>query len=99
MPSTSTATIPQQHSSAWVAQTWLSFAISTLVTASGIWFLPVDGWIKAFMSMGLLFTIGSSISLAKTLRDLHEAHRFAARIDEARFHRLITEHDPLSPPA
>lgn len=94
-----TANIPQQHSTAWVAQTWISFIVSVLVTSIGIWFLPVDPWIKAFMAMGLLFTIGSAISLAKTLRDLHEGQRLAARIDEARFHRLITEHDPLSPAA
>ena len=75
---TNTAQIPQTHSSAWVAQTWISFALSVGVTAMGIWFLPVDPWIKAFMAMGLLFS---------------------ARIDEARFHRLIQEHDPLSPPA
>lgn len=94
-----TAQIPQTHSASWVAQTWISFVISIGVTAAGIWFLPADAWIKAFMGMGLLFTVGSSISLAKTLRDLHEAQRVAARIDEARFHRLIQEHDPLSPPA
>ena len=96
---TNTAQIPQTHSSAWVAQTWISFALSVGVTAMGIWFLPVDPWIKAFMAMGLLFSVGSAISLSKTLRDMHEAQRLSARIDEARFHRLIQEHDPLSPPA
>jgi hypothetical protein len=65
----------------------------------GIWFLPVDPWVKAFMGMGLLFSVGSSISLAKTLRDVHESRRVVARIDEARFQKLITEHDPLAPPA
>jgi hypothetical protein len=95
---TTTAQIPQAHSAAWVAQAWISFVVAVGVTSLGIWFLPADTWIKAFMGMGLLFSVGSSISLAKTLRDLHEAQRVSARIDEARFHRLITEHDPLSPP-
>src|SRR6476660_8820579 len=94
-----TAQIPQTHSAAWVAQTWISFAVSVGVTALGIWFLPVDPWVKAFMAMGLLFSVGASISLSKTLRDMHEAQRVTARIDEARFHKLITEHDPLKPPA
>jgi hypothetical protein len=87
------------HSPAWVAQVWISFASSCGVTAMGIWFLPVDPWVKAFMGMGLLFSVGSSISLAKTLRDVHESRRVVARIDEARFQKLITEHDPLAPPA
>jgi hypothetical protein len=49
------------------------------------------------MAMGLLFTIGSSLTLAKTVRDLHEAGRLTARIDDARVSRLIAEHDPLKP--
>ena len=91
--------VPQSHSPAWMAQVWISFVVSTGVTAMGIWFLPTDMWIKAFLGMGLLFAVGSSLSLAKTLRDAHEAQRFHARVDEARFHRLVTEHDPLTPPA
>lgn len=94
-----TAHIPQTHSAAWIAQVWISFAVSIAVTAAGIWHLPCDVWIKSFLGMGLLFVVGSSLSLAKTLRDVHEASRVVARIDEARFHKLITEHDPLSPPA
>jgi hypothetical protein len=96
---TGTTNIPQTHSSAWVAQTWISFALSIGVTAMGIWCLPTDAWIKAFLGMGLLFSVGSALSLAKTVRDQHESQRVVARIDEARFHRLMTEHDPLSPPA
>lgn len=97
--SNNTANIPQLHSAAWIAQTWISFVVAVGVSAMGIWFLPVDGWVKAFMGMGLLFSVGSSISLAKTLRDMHESQRLQARIDEARFHKLITEHDPLTPAA
>jgi hypothetical protein len=47
--------------------------------------------------MGLLFTIGSTFSLAKTLRDVHEQQRITARIDEARMTKLLAEVDPLSP--
>jgi hypothetical protein len=87
---------PQEsHSAAWVAQTWISFAVSAGITALGIWHLPADLWVKAFMAMGLLFTIGSSLSLAKTLRDQHEATKLVKRIDDARVSKLISEHDPL----
>jgi hypothetical protein len=47
------------------------------------------------MAMGLVFTVGSSISLSKTLRDQHESERLTARIDDARVSKLIAEHDPL----
>lgn len=87
----------QPHSSAWIAQTWISFVVAVGITAMGIWFLPVDIWVKAFMGMGLLFTVGSTFSLAKTVRDQHEALSIKQRIDDARVSRLIAEHDPLKP--
>ncbi len=85
------------HSSAWVAQTWISFVVAVGITAMGIWFLPVDVWVKAFMAMGLLFSVGSTFSLAKTVRDQHESESLRKRIDEARVNRIIAEHDPLKP--
>jgi hypothetical protein len=85
------------HSSGWVAQTWISFAVSTGVTAMGIWCLPTDVWIKGFMAMGMLFCVGSTFSLSKTVRDLHESDSLRKRIDDARVSRLIAEHDPLKP--
>ena len=85
------------HSSAWVAQTWISFVVAVGITSMGIWFLPVDVWVKAFMAMGLLFSVGSTFSLAKTVRDQHESESLRKRIDEARVNRIIAEHDPLKP--
>ncbi len=97
MSARNVADLPTGHSPAWVVQTWLSFALSIGVTSFGIWALPVDLWVKGFMGMGLLFTIGSSLSLAKTVRDQHESDKLTARIDEARVSKLIAEHDPLKP--
>ena len=83
----------QDHSSAWVVQTWLSFIISISATSIGIIYLPVDSWIKSFMGMGLAFTVGSTISLTKTQRDLHEAKKLTSKIEEARVEKILSEHD------
>jgi len=83
------------HTGAWVAQTWISFVISIAVTGVGVYCLPVDIWIKGFMAMGILFTVGSTFSLAKTVRDQHESQRLVKRIDDARVSKYIAEHDPL----
>ncbi|MBW4493791.1 MAG: hypothetical protein KME26_12035 [Oscillatoria princeps RMCB-10] len=85
----------QANSTAWVFQAWASFIISLTGTTVGIFYLPVDGWVKGYMGMGLVFTVGSTMSLAKTVRDEHEAKRLAARIDEARVEKLLVEHHPL----
>ncbi len=85
----------QTHSAAWVIQAWLSFIVSFGTTGIGIAYMPVDTWIKSYMGMGLVFTVGSTLSLGKTIRDEHEAKQLAARIDEARVEKLLVEHHPL----
>lgn len=84
------------HSAAWVVQSWISFAVSIGATALGIMYLPVDPWIKAFFAMGLLFSVGSTLSLAKTVRDEHEAKRLRSRIDDVKLQKILADHDPLA---
>lgn len=92
---TTKKSLNQDHSSAWIAQTWLSFIISISATAMGIFCLPVDGWIKGFMGMGLTFSVGSTISLTKTQRDIYEGKKLTNQIETARVERILTEHDSL----
>jgi hypothetical protein len=42
-----------------------------------------------------LFSVSSTFTLAKTIRDNHEATKLVARIDEARVEKILTEHHPL----
>ncbi|VEP18923.1 YiaAB two helix domain protein [Hyella patelloides LEGE 07179] len=83
----------QEHSSAWIAQTWISFIIALGSTSIGIIYLPVDSWTKSFMGMGLIFTVGSTINLTKTQRDVHEGKKLTYKIEEARVEKILTEHD------
>lgn len=78
---------------AWVAQVWISFVAALGTTACGIWYLPVDGWVRGFMWLGLFFTVASSFTLAKTLRDNHEAQRLINRVKGAKTERLIREYE------
>jgi hypothetical protein len=85
----------EKESAAWIFQTWAAFLLSISMTTVGIVNLPVDNWVKGFMGMGMAFSIGSSFSLAKTMRDLHESKKLTARIDEAKVERLLSQHDTL----
>lgn len=86
----------QPHSSAWVAQTWISFIVATGMTALGIFFLPgATFYAKGYLGMGLLFTVGSSLSLAKTIRDQHEAERVVKQINQAKIQKILNDHDPI----
>lgn len=86
---------PQKDSAAWIIQTWAAFILSISMTTVGIVNLPVDNWVKGFMGMGLAFSVGSTFTLAKTTRDLHEARKITTRIDEAKVEKLLSEHHPL----
>ncbi|WP_341733464.1 YiaA/YiaB family inner membrane protein [Microcoleus sp. EPA2] len=85
----------QKDTNAWILQCWISFILATSTTAVGIIYLPVDVWVKSFMGMGLTFSVGSSFTLAKTIRDNNEATRLTARIDEARVEKILADHHPL----
>ena len=80
-----------RHTGAWMAQVWISFVVSVGTTAVGIAYLPVDTWVRAFLGMGVLFTVGSCFSLAKALRDEHEDKRLISRIDEAKTTRILRD--------
>jgi hypothetical protein len=45
--------------------------------------------------MGLLFSIGSALNLAKATRDVHESKRLHHRVDDARLEKLLAEHQLL----
>ena len=82
-----------RDTAAWTFQVWVSFALSLGAMSIGILYLPVDNWIRAFLGMGLFFTVGSAISLSKTLRDAHEAKRLLNRISEAKTEKILREFD------
>lgn len=87
--------VRQKDTNAWILQCWVSFILATSTTAIGIVYLPVDIWVKGFVGMGLTFSVGSSFTLAKTIRDNNEATRLTARIDEARVEKILADHHPL----
>jgi hypothetical protein len=82
----------EKNTAAWRMQVWASFLVAAGMTLTGILFLPIDIWMRGFMLMGLLFTTGSAFTLAKTLRDDHEAAKLLTRVDSARTEELLTRY-------
>jgi hypothetical protein len=60
---------------AWILFVWLSFIVSVSLMGIGIWNAPVDLWVRGYFMMGLFFVVGSTFTLAKTIRDNYEAQR------------------------
>jgi hypothetical protein len=80
---------------AYHAQAIASFALSLIAMAVGIAYLHVDGWIRAFLALGLLYVVTSAFTLAKVIRDRQEETRYTTRVDQARLDKLLAEHDPF----
>jgi hypothetical protein len=57
---------------AWILQVWVAFIISSVGTGVGIFYLEGNSWQKAFVGMGYVFSISSTFTLAKTIRDNQE---------------------------
>ncbi len=72
-------------------QVWISFAISAGATSIGIFFLDVDVWSRAFLGLGLWFTISSCMALAKAVRDQHENEKISHKLDEAQAEAILRE--------
>ncbi|WP_214409720.1 YiaA/YiaB family inner membrane protein [Sphaerisporangium fuscum] len=79
---------------AYYAQCMISFALALGSVAIGIAYLPVNPWVRAFLAVGVLYTVTSAFVLAKCLRDRQEIANMTSRVDQARLDKLLSEHDP-----
>jgi hypothetical protein len=81
----------QTHSAAWVTFTYISFAVSLFMVAVGIFFLPLDPWVKGYLAMGVVLLVQSCVTVTKTMRDMHEGDRLANRLEDAKAERILMD--------
>jgi hypothetical protein len=65
----------------WSLVVWGGFALAMSLTAWGLWRMEVNPTYKAFLGVSWLFLISCVFTLAKTLRDAHDADIAEARRD------------------
>ena len=83
-----------QNSKGWILFSYVSFIIAIGATLIGAWMTEMTLEMKGFVTMGTLLITSSSFTLAKTLRDEHEAKRFHNQLEEARTEKLLREVEP-----
>ena len=81
----------QSHSGSWLFFVKSSFVISILALGIGVVFMPGDLMVKGYFSLGCLFLVSSTLTMAKTLRDQHESDRLINQINEAKTNKIINE--------
>ncbi|HWD81649.1 MAG TPA: YiaA/YiaB family inner membrane protein [Kribbella sp.] len=90
-----TKSIQPQQTSAFYAQAIASFGISLTAMTLALIYLPASPWIRAFLTLGLLYVVTSTVVLCKVVRDRQEISEVTNRVDQARLDKLLTEHDPF----
>ena len=81
----------QPHSGSWVTFTYASFAASAFLVAVGVFFLPIDLWMKGYLTMGIVMLIQTCVTLTKTVRDNYESSKFVNRIEDAKAERILMD--------
>ena len=81
----------QTHSGAWLTFTYASFGASAFMVAAGVFFMPIDLWMKGYLTMGIVMLVQTCITLTKTIRDKHEGSKLMNRIEDAKAERLLME--------
>jgi|HubBroStandDraft_1064217.scaffolds.fasta_scaffold486479_2 hypothetical protein len=82
-----------QHSGAWVSFTYANVAAALALTLGGIFFLPIDLWIKGYMLMGVTMLVSSTVTITKTIRDVQEASKLVNKIEDAKTEQLLMRID------
>jgi hypothetical protein len=80
---------------AFYTQAMISFGVSVTAAAIGIAYLPLGSWPRAFLALGLLYTVTSTFTLAKCVRDRQEEAEVVSRVDQARLDKLLAGQDVL----
>lgn len=70
----------------------VSFAVALGGMVFGIAVMPVDIWVRGYMVLGSLFLVGSTFTLAKTMRDEFEGAKLINQIAQARAEKLLQEY-------
>ncbi|WP_370945970.1 YiaA/YiaB family inner membrane protein [Amycolatopsis sp. cg5] len=92
---TKTVSPSSPTTTAFYVQAGLSFGLALIAVTGGIVYLPVSGWVRAFLAVGMLYLVTSAFTLAKVTRDRQDDSSVTKRIDQARLDKLLAEHDPF----
>jgi hypothetical protein len=70
----------RQDTPMWGLVVWAGFAFAVALTAWGLWRMDIQPVWKSYLLVSWLFLVSSTFTLAKTLRDAHEADVLEARL-------------------
>ncbi|TDW90878.1 hypothetical protein EV137_4707 [Kribbella pratensis] len=91
-----TKSVQPSQTGAFYAQAVASFGISVTAMVVALIYMPAASWVRAFLALGLLYVVTSTVVLCKVVRDRQEISEVTNRVDQARLDKLLTQHDPFN---
>jgi len=85
-----------QNTKSFYVMSWVAFIISFLGMLCGLWYLNADVAMKGFLGMSYLFSISACFTLAKVVRDKHEADKFINRLESAKTEKFLNENTTVN---
>jgi hypothetical protein len=78
----------QVDTSGWRMQVWIAFIVAASLTGWGLIRMKIGDWERGYMFASWLFLISSTFTLAKTIRDKHDADLLEQSAGEANISRI-----------
>ena len=80
-----------QNTKSFYVMSWIGFVVAFTGMITGISYLEASIAMKGFLSMSFLFSVTSCFTLAKVIRDKHEATKLINKVETAKTERFLNE--------
>ena len=84
-----------QNSSSYYALAWISFVLSFTGMLVGLVYMEADLAVIGFVGMSYLFSVTACFTLAKVIRDKHEAEKFINKVESAKTEKFLSENSSI----
>lgn len=85
------------NSKSFYNMSWIAFGLSFVGMLIGLVYMDADLAMKGFLGMSYLFSVTSCFTLAKVVRDRHEAERFINKVESAKTEKFLNEASVTGP--
>ncbi|MEM1327092.1 MAG: YiaA/YiaB family inner membrane protein [Bacteroidota bacterium] len=91
----STYIYENQNSKSFYTMSWIAFIIAAVGMVAGLIYIDADLATKGFLGMSYLFSITSCFTVAKVVRDRHEAEKFVNKVEHAKTEKFLNERNDV----
>lgn len=85
------------NSKSFYSMAWIALVVSFVGMGIGILYMGGDIATTGFLVMAYLFSVTSCFTVAKVVRDKHEADQFLNKVEKTKTEKYMSEHTPILP--